>query len=60
MKYSLFLLPLLVASMGIPAHGEVFKSLFNGKDLTGWSGKTDHWSVEGGMIKGETTKENPT
>ena len=60
MKYSLFLLPLIVASMGIPAHGEVFKSLFNGKDLTGWSGKTDYWSVEGGMIKGETTKENPT
>ncbi len=36
-----------------------FKSLFNGKDLTGWAGRPNHWSVEDGAITGVTTKENP-
>jgi hypothetical protein len=36
-----------------------FKSLFNGKDLAGWAGRTNHWSVEDGAITGITTKENP-
>lgn len=36
-----------------------FKSLFNGKDLTGWAGRTNHWSVEDGCITGITTPENP-
>ncbi len=36
-----------------------FKSLFNGKDLTGWEGRKEHWSVEDGAITGKTTKENP-
>jgi hypothetical protein len=36
-----------------------FKSLFNGKDLTGWAGRPDHWSVEEGAITGRTTKEKP-
>jgi hypothetical protein len=36
-----------------------FRSLFNGKDLTGWAGRTNHWSVEDGAITGVTTKENP-
>ncbi len=36
-----------------------FKSLFNGKDLTGWAGRPNHWSVEDGVITGMTTKENP-
>lgn len=36
-----------------------FKSLFNGKDLAGWAGRTNHWSVEDGAITGTTTKENP-
>ena len=26
--------------------------LFNGKDLTGWNGAKDYWSVEDGVIKG--------
>ncbi|QDT62136.1 hypothetical protein SV7mr_46830 [Stieleria bergensis] len=33
--------------------------LFNGKDLTGWEGRADLWSVEDGQIVGRTTKENP-
>ncbi len=36
-----------------------FKSLFNGKDLTGWAGRPQHWSVEDGAITGRTTKEDP-
>ena len=35
-----------------------FKSLFNGKDLTGWRGNDDLWSVEDGTIKG-VTKADP-
>lgn len=34
-------------------------SLFNGKDLTGWVGRADLWSVEDGQIVGRTTAENP-
>jgi hypothetical protein len=36
-----------------------FTSLFNGKNLSGWAGRTDHWSVEDGAITGITTKETP-
>src|SRR3954470_6624437 len=36
-----------------------FTSLFNGKDLTNWAGRTNHWSVQDGVITGTTTKENP-
>ena len=36
-----------------------FKSLFNGKDLTGWAGRPNHWSIEDGAITGTTSKENP-
>jgi hypothetical protein len=38
---------------------EGFVSIFNGKDLEGWDG-LDFWSVKDGMIRGQTTKENPT
>lgn len=34
-------------------------SLFNGKDLKGWDGDPRLWSVKDGVIRGETTKENP-
>jgi len=40
-----------------PEHG--FKSLFDGKDLKGWIGKPELWSVQDGTIQGKTTKENP-
>ena len=30
------------------------KQLFNGKDLTGWKGNTDLWSVKDGAITGQT------
>jgi hypothetical protein len=39
--------------------GEVgMKSIFNGKDLTGWNGDPRLWSVRDGVIHGETTPEN--
>ena len=37
-----------------------FKSLFNGKDLSGWDGNPKFWSVKDGTITGQTTAENPT
>ena len=36
-----------------------FTSLFNGKDLTGWEGRKEHWTVEDGAITGTTSMENP-
>jgi len=36
-----------------------FKSMFNGKDLTGWDGNPKLWSVRDGAITGQTTAENP-
>ena len=41
-------------------HEDGFVSIFNGKDLTGWDGLGDFWSVTDGMIRGQTTKEKPT
>ncbi len=36
-----------------------FKHIFNGKDLTGWDGSPDLWSVMDGAITGQTTVEHP-
>jgi hypothetical protein len=36
-----------------------FVSMFNGQDLTGWSGSPDLWSVRDGAIVGQTTAEKP-
>lgn len=41
-----------------PAETGDMKSLFNGKDLTGWDGDPKLWSVKEGVIHGETTEEN--
>lgn len=42
-----------------PKEPEGMKELFNGKDLTGWDGDPNLWSIKDGVIKGETTKEHP-
>ena len=34
-------------------------NLFNGRDLTGWSGDARFWSVRDGAITGITTPDNP-
>ena len=52
----------LVASLAAAAETpgeEGFETLFNGKDLTGWDGDPRLWSVKEGVIRGETTPENP-
>ena len=36
---------------------EGFKSVFNGKDLSGWQGNADIWSVKDGAITGVTKAE---
>jgi putative heme-binding domain-containing protein len=34
-----------------------FKKLFNGRDLSGWAGSSEHWTVEDGAITGRVRKE---
>ena len=41
-----------------PAETDDFEAIFNGVDLTGWTGDSRLWKVEDGVIRGETTKEN--
>ena len=42
-----------------PPEASDMKVLFNGKDLTGWDGDKRLWAVKDGVLRGETTKENP-
>ncbi|MDO7713928.1 MAG: DUF1080 domain-containing protein, partial [Pirellulales bacterium] len=49
----------ILCSLAACVHAAEFKSLFNGKDLSGWAGKEGLWSVEDGAIVGQTTKEHP-
>lgn len=35
------------------------QSLFNGKDLTGWKGQPEFWSVKDGALTGQTTQAQP-
>lgn len=51
------LLSLLIAVtlLGSAQAQDGFKPLFNGKDLTGWDGNPELWSVEDGCITGKTT-----
>ena len=50
---------LALAAFTMSAQEPGFTPLFDGKSLTGWEGRTNHWSVEDGAITGVTTKENP-
>jgi 3-keto-disaccharide hydrolase len=44
--------------IAFPAFGEEgFQSLFNGRDLTGWKGDPDLWSVDSGAIVGSTDRK---
>lgn len=47
------------ASPTLPAEPAGMKSLFNGEDLSGWDGDSRLWSVRDGVIRGETTEQNP-
>lgn len=48
---------LAIVAGAIPAVAQEAKSLFNGKDLTGWRGNKALWSVEDGAITGRTTPD---
>ena len=41
-----------------PPEPSDMRSIFNGKDLSGWDGDPRLWSVQNGAIHGETTAEN--
>ena len=42
-----------------PHESNELKSIFNGKDLSGWDGDPTFWSVKDGVIRGESTPEKP-
>lgn len=61
MKLPKLLLASLVfsaATLAAPAADAGFKQLFNGKDLTGWEGLSEFWSVRDGAITGVTTRDH--
>ena len=62
LSLSLFVLSLsLFVASPLPAgDDDGFRSIFNGRDLTGWSGDPKFWSVQDGAITGRTTATNPT
>jgi hypothetical protein len=41
-----------------PPESKDMRSIFNGRDLTGWDGDPKLWSVNDGAIRGETTADN--
>ncbi|MFN0019187.1 MAG: DUF1080 domain-containing protein [Pirellulaceae bacterium] len=47
------------SSRTAPPESAEMQSLFNGKDLNGWDGDPRLWSVKEGVLRGETTAENP-
>ena len=51
----------LIAQTALVSGAEAgFVEIFNGKDLTGWEGNPKLWSVQDGVITGQTTAENST
>lgn len=54
---TLCFLSTLLTVNAVCAQGADFKSLFNGKDLSGWDGDKRLWSVKEGVIHGETTPD---
>jgi hypothetical protein len=49
----------LAAASPLTAAEPGFKSLFNGRDLSGWDGLMEFWSVQDGAITGRTTPDKP-
>lgn len=41
----------------VPAEPSTMRPLFNGNDLSGWTGDERLWKVQDGVIRGETTPE---
>ncbi len=53
------LFPVVSLATDAPPEPSDMKSIFNGKDLSGWDGDPKLWSVKEGVIHGETTAEIP-
>ena len=58
MSRHMFKILLLLSLSAALAH-TAEQALFNGKDLTGWQGNSDFWSVENGVITGRSTAGKP-
>lgn len=58
--FTIALAALAVTAAPLCAEDDGFKPLFNGQDLTGWSGDPQFWRVADGAIVGQTTAEKPT
>src|SRR5436305_3548125 len=57
--YRLSFLVVAIVTLLISTLGAQDRQLFNGKDLTGWDGNPESWSVKDGAITGVTTDEKP-
>src|ERR1041385_3554976 len=55
----LFILALAVTIVWVGRAAEEGREIFNGKDLTGWSGNPKLWSVQDGAIIGKTSADDP-
>jgi hypothetical protein len=53
------LLLVAVRAPAPPVSDDGFVSMFNGKDLSGWEGMPDGWTVRDGILIGESTPEKP-
>lgn len=51
--------PAFAQSPAPSASGDSFVSIFNGQDLKGWDGTPELWSVQNGVIVGQTSDANP-
>src|SRR5438552_18564651 len=55
-------LAVFISALALPdlrAADEGFKSLFNGRDLSGWEGNLGFWFAREGTITGQTTLATP-
>jgi len=51
--------PVAAEAAAATAAADGFVSIFDGKSLAGWDGDPKLWSVKDGVLRGETTPENP-
>ena len=59
---SLFLVIIFLVGVGLKHHEPAGKSLFNGKDFTGWkvpTGDNGHWKIIDGVIDYDAESEAP-
>ena len=57
---SLLALPAAIAEPATAEPATGWRTLFNGEDLTGWSGYPKLWSVRDGVIREQRLKMSPS